>query len=1130
MLYCLILVLQCLCPSPQAVVSTPEDASDEPLFAGEGEMRARLREFDWTRTPLGPVSLWPKSLRLPVSLCLNLRFPMAIWWGPELTMIYNDAYAPIYGKRHPAALGQSARMSWAETWAAISAQVEAVMKSGESFWNERKLIRTERNGLMEDAWFTWAFSPILGETGRIEGMILTSVEETAHVLRERELVETRDRLATTLAAAEIGSWSVDAATGVVIADANLARAFGVAAETAAAGAPLRVFTDAIHAEDRAATIATINEAMAHRDLFEAEYRIGPREGVIRWVIGRGRVMRDTAGKPLSMSGVLIDITQRKRSEQLVTAQNEVLRLVASETSLARILEELVRRLEQSGEAEDAVSSILLVDADGHLRHGAAPGLPADFNRAVDGILIGENVGTCGRAAFLRETVVTPDLATDPNWAPLQKEVAQLGLLSAWSVPILSVEGKILGTFGTYFRTKRLPTADEKITVDFLSKTAALAIERSRAIDVLRDREEHFRTLADNMSQFAWMADGTGALFWYNQRWFDYTGTTLESMLGWGWQQVHHPDHLERVTEKYKTHVLEGTVWEDTFPLRNAAGEFRWFLSRAVPIRSAAGEVVRWFGTNTDITALREVQEELRLRDERFRQIADTMPQIVWGAKTDGVLDYYNRRWFEYINLPETDLEGARWDQYIHPEDLPATYQSWMQALQSGAAYQAEFRVRGADGSYRWFLTRALPIRDAKGEIVRWFGTCTDIDDRKKSTEEHLLLIERERAARVASEEAGRIKDDFLATLSHELRTPLNPVLLLASEAAANPSLPESVRADFDMIAKNVALEARLIDDLLDLTRITRGKMALAVGPNPLETVLKDAIANVAAEIAEKKIRLVTRFSTPDPVVNGDPVRLQQVFWNILRNATKFTPVGGSIELSTRLTDDGGRIEVRIADSGMGMNPEEVGRLFNAFAQGDHAGKSGSHRFGGLGLGLAISRMLVELHSGRISGSSAGPGQGSVFKVELPLELQPKPAAVSAVNGGVGAGSPRSSPARCSKILLVEDHEPTRASLKHLLLRRHYEVAEAGTFAEGLSLGRKLRFDLLVTDIDLPDGDGYQLMEILGKESPIKGIALTGYGMEKDVEKSRLAGFSTHLTKPIGIQALESALAAITGEP
>lgn len=779
---------------------------------------------------------------MQVGICLNSRVSMSVWWGPEWTFFYNDAYTPILGKRHPDAQGQSARVVWSDVWPAISSQLDGVLR-GESTVTERGLLPTDRNGFIEDAWFTWSFSPIFNDAAAVVGAFVLAVEETHNVRREQELTETRDKLAATsdrlnltLTAAEIGSWSFDALTGVVVADANLANAFSISADVAATGAPLQVFTDAIHPDDRAQTVQAINEAMAHGTTFEAEYRLAPRDGVIKWVLGRGRIARDAKGQAVSMSGVLIDIT-----------------------------------------------------------------------------------------------------------------------------------------------------------------------------------------------------------------------------------------------------------------------------------------------------AMRRVQEELRQRDERFRQVADTLPQIVWGADAKGIFDYYNRRWFEFIGLPGSDLEAARWDKFVHPDDLAFTLQTWTASVESGRTYQMEFRARDVAGHYHWFLTRAQPIRNNEGEIVRWFGTCTDIDDRKSIHEESLRIIERERAARLASETAGRMKDDFLATLSHELRTPLNPVLLLASEGSMNMNLPAEVRADFESISKNVALEARLIDDLLDLTRITRGKMALSVAAVDLHSVLTDALANVAPEIAAKKIKLVTHVHATLPVVMADAVRLQQVFWNILRNAAKFTPIGGAITVTSRVTDDRQRVEVLVTDTGMGMSPEEIGKLFNAFVQGDHGGHSGSHRFGGLGLGLAISRMLVELHSGRITGTSDGLGQGSTFSVQLPLEDRFKDTQVSAVVAST-SHAPFNTREHPLKVLLVEDHEPTRTSLKHLLLRRHFNVQEAGSVSEAIAVAATTQFDLLLTDIGLPDGDGYQLMQTLQQTQKLKGVALTGYGMQEDIVHSKLVGFSGHLTKPIRVQELEAALAQAIKSP
>jgi signal transduction histidine kinase len=394
-----------------------------------------------------------------------------------------------------------------------------------------------------------------------------------------------------------------------------------------------------------------------------------------------------------------------------------------------------------------------------------------------------------------------------------------------------------------------------------------------------------------------------------------------------------------------------------------------------------------------------------------------------------------------------------------------------------------------------------------------------------ATDRKRLLVEAGSEREIA-EKANAAKDDFLAALSHELRTPLNPVLLLATAAAADPEVPAELRADFDIIVRNVLLEARLIDDLLDSTRIARGKLVLEMLPLLVNDVLKEAIANVQNELDGKHLILKIDLDPANPSVKGDAMRLQQIFWNVLKNALKFTPNGGEISIRTSIDEPRRLILVDITDTGVGMTPAELERIFEAFKQGDHAGRGGSKKFGGLGLGLAIARTLAELHSGSVRATSDGIGRGSRFTIELPLHaaetvkgLTSSPALEDAVTGTV--------PARCEglRILLVDDHGPTRAALAQLLSRRKHEVSTAGTIAEARQLGIAETFDLLITDIGLPDGSGYELMEELGRVKNLKGIAMTGYGMDGDIERSAKVGFSAHLTKPVKMQSLDNAIIA-----
>jgi len=390
-----------------------------------------------------------------------------------------------------------------------------------------------------------------------------------------------------------------------------------------------------------------------------------------------------------------------------------------------------------------------------------------------------------------------------------------------------------------------------------------------------------------------------------------------------------------------------------------------------------------------------------------------------------------------------------------------------------------------------------------------------------------FAIERKRAevelkrARDEAEQANRAKDDFLAALSHELRTPLNPVLLIASEAVNNFELPPRVRTDFDTIRRNVELEARLIDDLLDISRITCGKLVMEMEPVDVHTALSSAIEKVRSDIGQKEIALALNLQSADFTVRGDAVRLQQVFWNILKNAVKFTPARGRIQVRTAARD--GELVIEVTDSGIGMTAEEVHRIFDAFSQGDRAA---AHQFGGLGLGLAISRSLVDSHCGRIQAQSHGPGKGSTFTIHLPLLHVTEQAKDRPTRRNGETTSFNRKQKQPLAILLVEDHEPTRTSLTQLLLRRHHKVAAAASMNEARALAEKQDFDVLISDIGLPDGNGADLMKELGSRSNLKGIALTGYGMEQDVAKSHSAGFAAHLTKPVRIESLDNTLAEI----
>lgn len=513
----------------------------------------------------------------------------------------------------------------------------------------------------------------------------------------------------------------------------------------------------------------------------------------------------------------------------------------------------------------------------------------------------------------------------------------------------------------------------------------------------------------------------------------------------------------------------------------------------------------------EITERQRFEARLRASEQQLRVVTDHAAVLLALCDRDFRYKFVNRPYALRFGLEPEAMVGKTIEQVMGKEAFQAI-SPFLDKVIAGERTEFEIEIPYEIVGRRWMHVVNVPERAVDGSVIGLIGVMADTTDRK------LAEIELE-AARDEALAASRAKDDFLAALSHELRTPLNPVLLLSSDAAEDPSLPEPVREIFETIRKNVNLEARLIDDLLNITRISRGKMALDKLPVDVHAVLADAVANVMPEIDVKHLSLRTQLGAPAHTVMGDAVRLQQVFWNVLKNALKFTPEGGAIHVSSQTSYERDSVIIQISDTGIGMSPQELNRIFEAFAQGDHAGEGGSHRFGGLGLGLAICQMLVQSHAGRISADSDGPGEGATFTIELPLvpdvclnlpHVEPASEPVPVIDHQV-------------QILLVEDHEATRTALAHLLRRRKYLVNAASTVEEARELARENQYDLLISDIGLPDGNGYDLMLDLAVGQGLKGIALTGYGMERDIDRSTAAGFVAHLTKPIQVQSLEAAI-------
>lgn len=519
----------------------------------------------------------------------------------------------------------------------------------------------------------------------------------------------------------------------------------------------------------------------------------------------------------------------------------------------------------------------------------------------------------------------------------------------------------------------------------------------------------------------------------------------------------------------------------------------------------------------EIAERRRAQEELRVlngelerrveertsalseSESRFRALAEEMPHFVWETDPRGLTTYRNLRWQLYSG--HSGMDHASWVELVHPEDYEPMASAWAAALKGGQESEWYCRNRRAsDGEYRWFHVKAAAVRNEKEEIVRWVGTSTDIDEHRKAQE--------------ALREADRRKDEFLAMLGHELRNPLAAIrhAVRISQESDDHASQEWAREVIDRQSRQLA---RMVDDLLDVERINRGRIELRSASVALDRVLLGAIHAVQPAVEEKRHTLLQEVQAP-LWVQGDPARLEQVFVNLLNNAVKYTPEGGEIQVLAR--QEGQFAVVLISDNGIGIPNELLPQVFDLFTQ---AGTSLDRAQGGLGIGLTVVRTLVEMHGGTVTAESQTGIPGTRLTVKFPLTAE-SPAPVPAPPSSVVSESSGLN----LRVLIVDDHVDAAQTMERLLKRRNCEVRVAHDGLSGLEAAREFQPDVLLLDLGLPGLDGYQLSRELQSRTGLEGalfIAISGYAQEGDVARSRDAGFHHHFAKPVSLNDLTAVM-------
>jgi PAS domain S-box-containing protein len=615
-------------------------------------------------------------------------------------------------------------------------------------------------------------------------------------------------------------------------------------------------------------------------------------------------------------------------------------------------------------------------------------------------------------------------------------------------------------------------------------------------EALRESEARFREMADGLPLMVWVHGPDGDQELVNESFCDFFNVRREEMKGGTWRMLIHPEDEGPYTEEFLACIRDRRPFHAEARVKRADGAWRWVESWGRPRFTSSGAFAGLVGSSADITDRKESEAALRESEERFRTLADNIAQHAWMADQKGWIFWYNRRWYDYTGTSLDEVEGWGWRKVLHPEHVERVVDKISACFEAGEPWEDTFPLRGKDGRYRWFLSRAIPIRGEDGQVTRWFGTNTDVTEQREAEEQLRKSHQR--------------KNEFLAMLGHELRNPLAAIRNATELIKRTPTDDQHLQRAEGVLDRQSEHMATLLDGLLDVSRITRGKLDVETEPTDLLRLLRQVCSDLVDKAREREVALELDSEEETIVLEADPARLTQIFQNLIDNGIKFTDSGGKVVIEAR--SQGGEAVVAIRDTGIGFSPEMQEQIFDG---------------GGLGLGLALARGLAELHGGSVEARSEGAGRGAEFIVRLPLE---QPSVAEGGDGEQAASAPRRRPVR---ILLVEDNEDSAEMLRQVLALSGHVVQVASRGDQAVALAREQAPQVVLCDLGLPGGmSGFDVAQELRRDAQTRRlplVALSGYGRPEDKARAEEAGFDAHLTKPVDGKALEQALAELTLE-
>jgi PAS domain S-box-containing protein len=922
----------------------------------------------------------------------------------------------------------------------------------------------------------YALTAVKDETDQVVNLIIQASDLTDRKQAEESLRASEERFQLIAQASNDVMWDCDLLTHEMWWSERIQLVFGYRLEEL--GADRLGWAKRVHPDDLDRVQASYRACLdSSETVWTDEYRFRRAEGSYADILDRAFIIRDPAGTPTRIVGAMSDISDRKRIE------NERKRVQQE-------LQQALQTLQTIVAASPLPIVVIEPDMTVQLWNAAAEQLFGWSEAEVLGQLLPlvpeEKQEECRQ---LREAVTNGEVFSSVETYRRKRDGSKV---------ILNISAA--------------PLYDDQGSVNAILLILQDITERQRAEAALRDSEERLRLalIAANQGLYdlnvqtgdAIVSPAYAQMLGYDPDEFEETNTK--------WRDRLHPDDVAVVYQAYEDYVAgKLDTYRVEFRQRTKSGDWKWLLSIGKIVAwDSDGQPLRMLGTHTDMTDRKQAEEALRQSEERLRLALDAGCMGAWEWNLETNVQQWDVNQYKLFGMDKdrNRLSADAFFQFIHPDDLPLAQQLTEQVLEQGGSFHTEFRIVRPDGGVRWLSSQGIVVQDKHNQPVRIIGVNFDITERKREEEERERLLANEQLARQEAEAANRIKDEFLAVLSHELRSPLNPILGWSRLLQTQKLDEQKTRQALATIERNAKLQTQLIEDLLDVSRILRGKLVLNIAPVSLINTIEAALETVRLAVEAKGIQIQRTFNLDLDQVMGDTARLQQVIWNLLTNAVKFTPSGGTVEI--RLEQSNNQIQIQVKDTGKGIRSDFLPYVFDYFRQEDG---TTTRKFGGLGLGLAIVRHITELHGGTVWAESPGEGLGATFTVQLPL--MPSPVR------GDEKDEPSTIANLCGlRVLAVDDDKDIRELLEFILQQAGAEVRVVASATEALQQLEAFSPKVLISDVGMPDTDGYMLIRQIRTLAPEQGkipaIALTAYAGEIDQQQALAAGFQMHLAKPI----------------